>query len=145
VPVISSENRPYLPAALLPGGTVVSNKAFTLPGGELWPLAIICSRINLAWVAAVCARMRTDYSYTNTLGWNTLPVPTLTEKNKVDLIAELYDPEKMPADLSDAHQRNDEVLDRLYIGRRFRNDTERLEKLFELYVTSTVSKQRQPA
>ncbi len=78
-------------------------------------------------------------------------LPELTEKNKADLtrcaedillareahwpatIAELYDPEKMPADLRAAHERNDEVLERIYIGRRFRNDTERLEKLFELY------------
>jgi len=48
-------------------------------------------------------------------------------------IADLYDPDKMPADLREAHERNDEVLERIYIGRRFRNDTERLEKLFELY------------
>ena len=48
-------------------------------------------------------------------------------------IADLYDPEKMPADLREAHERNDEVLERIYIGRRFKNDTERLEKLFELY------------
>ena len=158
VPVISSENRPYLPAALLPSGTVVSNKAFTLQGGELWPLAIICSRLNLTWVAAVCARMRTDYSYTNTLGWNTFPVPTLTEKNKADLtrsaeymllareahfpatIADLYDPDAMPDNLRAAHERNDEVLERIYIGRRFKNDTERLEKLFELYTKMTKTK-----
>jgi hypothetical protein len=155
VPVISSENRPFLPADLLPRETVVSNKAFTLAGNELWPLAIICSRINLTWVAAVCARMRTDYSYTNTLGWNTFPVPLLTEQNKADLtqcaenillareahfpatIADLYDPEAMPANLRAAHERNDEVLERIYIGRRFKNDTERLEKLFELYTKMT--------
>ncbi len=157
VPVISSESRPYLPVDLLPGGTVVSNKAFTLSGEELWPLAIIGSRLNLAWVAAVCARMRTDYSYTNTLGWNTFPVPTLTEKNKTDLtrcaedillarehhfpatIADLYNPENMPTDLRAAHDRNDEVLERIYIGRRFKNDTERLEKLFDLYTKMTAS------
>ncbi|MEX0742059.1 MAG: type IIL restriction-modification enzyme MmeI [Phycisphaeraceae bacterium] len=52
-------------------------------------------------------------------------------------IAELYDPEKMPADLREAHERNDEVLERIYIGRRFRNDTERLEQLFELYTQMT--------
>jgi hypothetical protein len=52
-------------------------------------------------------------------------------------IAEMYDPEKMPADLHEAHERNDEVLERIYIGRRFRNDTERLEKLFELYIKMT--------
>lgn len=152
VPVISSENRPYLPADVLPAGTVVSNKAFTLSGNQLWPFALICSRMNLAWVGAVCARMRTDFSYTNTLGWNTFPVSKLTDKNKEDLtrcaedillarevhfpatIADLYDPENMPEDLRRAHDRNDEVLERIYIGRRFKNDTERLEKLFELYM-----------
>ena len=155
VPVISSENRPYLPADVLKAGTVVSNKAFSFSGSPLWPFAMICSAMNIAWVGAVCARMRTDFSYTNTLGWNTFPVPRLTEKNKEDLthcaedillareahfpatIADLYDPDKMPADLRAAHDRNDETLERIYIGRRFRNDTERLEKLFELYTKMT--------
>lgn len=54
-------------------------------------------------------------------------------------IADLYDPEEMPQDLRLAHERNDEVLERIYIGRRFRNDTERLEKLFELYTKMTAS------
>ena len=48
-------------------------------------------------------------------------------------IADLYDPDAMPEDLRTAHERNDEVLERIYIGRWFKNDTERLEKLFELY------------
>ncbi len=48
-------------------------------------------------------------------------------------ITDLYDPEKMPANLRAAHECNDKTLERIYIGRRFRNDTERLEKLFELY------------
>lgn len=158
VPVISSENRPYLPADLLPAGTVVSNKAFTFPANDLWSFAAICSKLNIVWVGAVCARMRTDFSYTNTLGWNTFPVPTLTEKNKADLtacaedillareahfpatIADLYDPEKMPENLRAAHDRNDEVLERIYIGRRFKNDTERLEKLFDMYTKMTSKK-----
>jgi hypothetical protein len=54
----------------------------------------------------------------------------------------------MPADLREAHERNDEVLERIYIGRRFRNDTERLEKLFELYTKMAASpgaaKKRKP-
>jgi len=54
-------------------------------------------------------------------------------------IADLYDADKMPADLRAAHERNDEVLERIYIGRRFRNDTERLEKLFDLYTRMTAS------
>src|SRR3546814_9478925 len=85
-------------------------------------------------------------------------LPKPTEQNKVDLtrcaedillareahfpktIAELYDPEKMPENLRHAHDRNDEVLERIYIGRRFKNDTERLEKLFELYTKMTSAK-----
>jgi hypothetical protein len=100
------------------------------------------------------------FSYGNKLGWNTFPVPTLTEKNKADLtrsaedillareayfpatIADLYDPEKMPTDLREAHERNDAMLERIYIGRRFRNDTERLEKLFELYTKMTADRKR---
>ena len=99
------------------------------------------------------------FSYSNTLGWNTFPLPALTEKNKADLtrcaedillareahfpatIADLYDPEKMPDNLRAAQDRNDEVLERIYIGRRFKNDTERLEKLFELYTAMTLKTQ----
>ncbi len=57
-------------------------------------------------------------------------------------MAELYDPDRMPTVLREAHERNDEVLERIYIGRRFRNDTERLEKLFELYTKMTADKKR---
>ena len=53
-------------------------------------------------------------------------------------IADLSDPEAMPEGLRRAHEENDEVLERIYIGRRFRNDAERLEKLFELYTKMTV-------
>ena len=155
VPVVSSENRPYLPVVLLKPGTIVSNKAFSVRMDVPWLFSLLCSKVNVVWVGAICARMRTDFSYTNTLGWNTFPVPTLTEKNKVDLsrsaenillareahfpktIADLYDPEKMPDNLRQAHAENDEVLERIYIGRRFRNDTERLEKLFDMYTKMT--------
>lgn len=151
VPVTSSENREYLPADILPPVVAISNLAFGMPCVDLYAFSVVVSRMMLLWVATVCARMRTDYRFTNTLCWNTFPVPTLTEKNKTDLtrcaenillarehhfpatIADLYDPEKMPADLRAAHEHNDEVLERIYIGRRFKNDTERLEKLFDLY------------
>jgi hypothetical protein len=59
-------------------------------------------------------------------------------------IADLYDPEKMPADLRAAHDRNDETLERIYLGRRFKNDTERLEKLFELYTKMTAAEKAAP-
>ena len=151
VPSVSSETREYLPCGYEPAGTVVSNAAFALYDAPLWNLALVASRLHLVWIATVCGKLETRYRYSNTLGLNTFPVPTLTEKNKADLtrcaenillvrehhfpatIADLYDPVAMPADLRAAHERNDEVLERIYIGRRFKNDTERLEKLFDLY------------
>ena len=157
VPSVSSEVRQYLPVGLIDSNSVVSNLAFALYDAPLWNLALIASRLHLVWIATVCGKLETRYRYSNTLGWNTFPVPTLTEKNKADLtrcaedillarerhfpatIADLYDPEKMPADLRAAHERNDEVLERIYIGRRFKNDTERLEKLFDLYTKMTAS------
>lgn len=157
VPIVSSENRPYLPVGLVGPRAVVHNKAFALYDAPLWNMALIASRMHIAWIGTVCGRLEMRFSYSNTLGWNTFPVPTLTDKNKADLtrcaehillareayfpatIADLYDPERMPADLRDAHEHNDEVLERIYIGRRFRNDTERLEKLFELYTKMTAT------
>lgn len=158
VPRHSSENRPYLPFTMGKKGDIVADSAFAFYGCPLWNVALFASRLHLVWVAAVCGKLKTDFRYSNTLGWNTFPIPILTEKNKADLnrcaedillareahfpatIAELYDSGQMPANLLEAHQRNDEVLERIYIGRRFRNDTERLEKLFELYIKMTNSK-----
>ncbi len=155
VPSVSSETREYLPAGFEPSGTLVSNLAFALYDAPIWNMALIASRIHLVWIATVCGKMKTDYRYSNTLGWNTFPVPKLTEKNKADLtrcaedillareahfpatIADLYKPDAMPENLRAAHDRNDETLERIYIGRRFRNDTERLEKLFEMYTKMT--------
>jgi hypothetical protein len=155
LPGVSSEGRQYLPVGLLDNHSTISNLAFALYDAPLWNMALIASRLHLVWIATVCGKMKTDFRYSNTLGWNTFPIPLLTEKNKADLslcakeillmreanfpatIADLYNPHNMPADLREAHERNDEVLERIYIGRRFRNDTERLEKLFELYTKMT--------
>lgn len=157
VAAISSENRPNLPCGLIDNQTTINNKNYALYDAPLWNLALIASRLHWVWIGTVCVRLEMRFSYSNTLGWNTFPVPMLTEKNKADLtrcaedillareahfpatIADLYDPDAMPADLREAHERNDEVLERIYIGRRFRNDTERLEKLFELYTKMTAS------
>lgn len=163
VPGVSSENRPYLPVGLLGADAILSNRNFALYDAPLWNIALIASRLHWVWIGTVCVRMRTDFSYSNTLGWNTFPVPLLTEQNKADLtrcaedillareahfpatIADLYDPETMPDNLRHAHERNDEVLERIYIGRRFKNDTERLEKLFELYTKMTAADKAKPA
>ena len=155
VPRVSSERRPYLPVGLLDRNAVVADSAFALYDAPLWNMAVIASRLHLVWVAAVCGKLKTDYRYSNTLGWNTFPSPKLTEKNMADLseaasqilmarehyypatIGDMYDPDRFETNfplLREAHDRNDEIIERIYVGRRFRNDTERLERLFALYV-----------
>ncbi|MCX5963042.1 MAG: lactate dehydrogenase [Cyanobacteria bacterium] len=158
VPRVSSENREFLPVGLVQDGTIIGDRNFALYDAPLWNMALIASRLHWVWIGTVCVRMRTDFSYSNTLGWNTFPVPTLTDQNKTDLtrcaedillarehyfpatIAEMYDRDRMDSEfplVRAAHERNDEIIERIYIGRRFKNDTERLEKLFELYTKMT--------
>jgi len=153
----SSEEREYIPADILDEGNIITNAAYAVYGPSIWELAIVISRLHMVWVATVCGKLETRLRYSSSLGWNTFPLPQLTDKNKNDLaksaedillarehhfpstIADLYDPEHMPEDLRQAHERNDEVLERIYIGRRFKNDTERLEKLFDLYTKMSES------
>lgn len=162
VPGVSSERREYLPVGLVDRYTTLTNLAFGLYDAPLWNFSLIASRLHLAWIATVCGKLETRYRYSNTLGWNTFPVPKLTEKNKADLtrcaeeillarehyfpatIADMYDPDRMDEEfplVRQAHELNDETLERIYIGRRFKNDTERLEKLFDLYTRMTKSKE----
>jgi len=158
VPQVSSERREYLPVGFLDSQLVITHLAHAIYDPTLVDFSILSSKLHLVWVATICGKLETRLRYASNLGWNTFPVPTLTEQNKTDLtrcaedillareahfpatIADLYDPEAMPANLREAHERNDETLERIYIGRRFKNDTERLEKLFELYTQMTAGK-----
>jgi hypothetical protein len=151
VPSVSSENRPYLPVDRVGADVIVSNLSFALYDAPEWCLALIASRLHLVWIGTVCGRLESRFRYSNTLGWNTFPVPRFTEDQLEALnasarailktrymhhpktIAQLYDPDDMPDDLREVHRQNDELLETMYIGRPFRNDTERLERLFKLY------------
>ncbi|AWI09765.1 class I SAM-dependent DNA methyltransferase [Ereboglobus luteus] len=148
---VSSEKRPYLPVDLLNADVIVSDLLFAIYDAPLWNMSLIMSRMHIVWIGTVCGKMKTDFRYSNTLGWNTFPVPRLTEINKKELtccaenillareshypatIADLYDPDQMPKNLKFAHEANDEVVERIYIGRKFKNDSERLEILFRNY------------
>jgi hypothetical protein len=153
---------PFVPADLRRSGYVSNHNAFTVYGINLHAFAIVVSSLHRVWADTVAGRIGNGTRYGNTVVYNTFPLPRLTERNKADLtrcaedillareahfpatIADLYDPETMPADLRAAHERNDEVLERIYIGRRFRNDTERLEKLFELYTKMVANNAAKP-
>jgi hypothetical protein len=147
----SSERREVLPCDRRPADTVASNLCFVIHDGPDWVIALITSRLHLTWIAAVCGKLEARYRYSSTLGWHTFPVPKFSAEEHEALsasarailrvryahypatIAELYDPKKMPPDLRSAHAANDELVETMYIGRSFRNDTERLETLFKLY------------
>ena len=151
IPSVTSERRPNLPFERVGADTIASNLNFALYDAPDWCMALIASRLHLVWIGTVCGKLKSDFRYSNTLGWNTFPVPKFTEDQLAALtksamailrcrlthhpktIADLYDPDKMPDDLRAAHKANDDLLEGMYIGRPFRNDTERLEHLFKLY------------
>lgn len=153
----SSERREVLPCDYLGPETIASNLCFVIHDGPEWTLSIIMSRLHLSWISGVCGKLEARYRYSSSLGWHTFPVPNLSDGQLDKLsasarrilkcryshypatIAQLYDPEKMPDDLREAHRDNDELLETMYIGRPFRNDTERLETLFKLYAAKTKS------
>ena len=148
----------YIPAALRTQGFVSSHTAYMIYGYAPVEFSLILSRLMKVWTEAIGGRLGNGMRYSNTIVYNTFPVPTLTDKNRADLrrcaenimlsreahfpkaIADLYGLDEIPSNLEEAHDRNDEVIERIYIGRKFRNDTERLEKLFELYGKMTTAK-----
>lgn len=151
IPRVTSERRPYLPFERMGNDTIASDSNFALYDAPDWCMALIASRLHLVWIGTVCGKLKSDFRYSNTLGWNTFPAPKFTDDQLAALtksamailrcrlthhpktIADLYDPDKMPDDLRAAHKANDDLLESMYIGRPFRNDTERLEHLFKLY------------
>jgi len=152
----------FVPVDIKKMGFVSNHNAFVVYGRPLVEFSIIASSIHRVWAEAIAGRLGNGIRYGNTVVYNTFPVPILTEQNKADLsacaegillarevqfpatIADLYDPNNMPENLRLAHDRNDEVLERIYVGRRFKNDTERLEKLFELYTKMIAAEKTKP-
>jgi hypothetical protein len=158
VPQVSSETREYIPSGIFGSDLVVTHKAHAIFAPTIVDIAVFNSRLHFIWAKTLSGRLGNGLSYSSNLSWNTFPVPLLTGQNKTDLtrcaedillarehyfpatIADMYDPDRMDSEfplVRQAHDRNDEVLERIYIGRRFKNDTERLEKLFELYTKMT--------
>jgi N-6 DNA Methylase len=151
VPRVASERRQYIPVGLMAADVIISDNAYAVYQASDYIFSILSSKLHAVWLSAVGGHMKTDYRYSNTLVYNTFPIPTLSADQRASLeahaveilgtresypgktIAWLYDPETMPADLLKTHLALDDTLEHIYIGRRFKNDTERLEQLFRLY------------
>jgi hypothetical protein len=151
VPQITSERRHYITAGFIEAGSVITNLAFAVYGADPYIFSIISSRLHYVWGASVGGRFKMDPRYSNTLVYDTFPIPGLSDQQKASLedfavqilgareahpgktISWLYDPDNMPSDLMEAHKALDDALETIYIGRPFASDAERLEHLFKLY------------
>lgn len=163
VPQVSSERRHYIPIGLVDRTTIITHLAFAIYEPNMSAFAILNSRAHNIWVRAICGQLETRIRYSTTLGYNTFPVPTLSphqyeeleghgweiisarEKYPGRTIAWLYDPDTMPTELLDAHRALDDTLEKIYAGRPFKNDAERLEHLFKLYAEMTSGKLKEVA
>lgn len=151
LPGTSSERREYIPTGYLGKEFVVNNLAFAIFDVEPHLMSILTSKIHMTWVRLVAGRLKSDYRYSSAICYNTFPFPSISNQRKEELtqfafrileerekypektLAQLYDPDKMPEGLREAHRLNDEAVERCYRSTPFNSDEERLEYLFKLY------------
>ncbi|MFO0887501.1 MAG: DNA methyltransferase [Candidatus Saccharimonadales bacterium] len=153
IPIVSSENREYIPSDLLPGDSIIISSAAAIYDPEPYVFGVISSKMHMLWVRRTAGRLANRIRYLSGLCYNTFPFPNVTEKQKrmiennvyeiLDIrekypeknLAALYDPEKMPADLRTAHNDLDKVIEICYRTKPFESAEERLAYLFKLYET----------
>lgn len=150
IPSVSSENRFYIPMGIVDSNVILSNLIYGIYDAEVYLLGVLMSRMHMTWVKAVAGRLKTDYRYTAGLCYNTFPLPEISNRRKNEIqdatleildireeigysLADLYNADKMPKLLKDAHEKLDGIVDRAYRKRDFENDEERLSVLLNLY------------
>ena len=158
VPGVSSERRKYVPVGLLDKNVVISNAAFAIYNATSLVFGIVSSKMHIVWMKTTGGRLKMDYRYSPTLCYNTFPFPKISDEKKKEIesaaenvlitreyypektLAELYDPDKMPQDLREAHAKLDDIVESCYPGYPFASDEARLECLFKLYEKMTATK-----
>ena len=151
VPCHSSENRDYIPLGFLIDGTISNNANLMIPNATLYEFGILTSAMHNDWMRTVAGRLESRYRYSGTIVYNNFPWPEADEAEKARIaalaedilliradypdqtLAQLYDPDKMPLPLKEAHLRLDTAVDRLYRTKPFSDGMERVEFLFDLY------------
>ncbi|MDT0294183.1 class I SAM-dependent DNA methyltransferase [Mesonia ostreae] len=151
IPRHSSERREYIPIGLFDESTIIADSALAIYDAEPWIFGVISSKMHMAWVRAIGGKLKTDYRYSAKICYNTFPFPTISKVRKAQIeenvfavleerekhpektMAQLYDPDKMPAGLRQAHKDLDAAVERCYRLKPFENDTQRLEYLFKEY------------
>ena len=150
IPEVSSENREYIPMAMLPPTVIASNKLQIIPGAPLYYFGILTSAMHMAWMRVVAGRLESRYSYAPAV-YNSFPWPEMTDNQRMAIeraaqgvldaresfadksLEDLYDTDSMPPALRRAHDTLDKAVDRLYRRSGFRFERERVELLFQLF------------
>lgn len=151
IPCVTSEQRKYIPIDFIEEGPVIYASAQAIYDPPNFIFSIVNSVMHTIWIKAVCGSLETRIRYSSSLGYNTFPFPTITDTQKQELekhvyrileerekhsektLAQLYDPDKMPDGLREAHHQNDLAIERCYRSQPFESDEERLEYLFKMY------------
>lgn len=151
LPVVSSENRRYIPIDYLSVDIIPGNKLFTMQNASLYHFGIMTSNVHMAWMRAVCGRLEMRYSYSNTIVYNNFPWPTVNPEQEAEIsrtaqaildarnlypdcsLADLYDEVTMPVELRRAHQANDKAVMRAYGLPLTTTESEAVAHLFKLY------------
>ena len=151
IPKVSSQNRRYIPMDYLDGEIIPGDKLFTMPNASFYEFGVLMSNVHMAWMRAVCGRLKSDYSYSNTIVYNNFPWPVVTEKNREQIeksaqeilkartlypssnLAALYDPLTMPAELRRAHTANDKTVMAAYGFSTKMTEADCVGELMKLY------------
>ena len=152
IPRHSSENRRYIPFGFLSSDIVVNDAVQIIPNAELYHFAIMMSNVHMAWVRAVCGRIKSDYRYSKDVVYNNFPWPTPTDAQKAKIeqtaqaildaralypdcsLADLYDEVTMPPELRKAHQQNDKAVMQAYgFWGKLNTETECVAELMKMY------------
>ena len=149
IPIVSSENRPYIPIGFIGEDTVVSNLAFTIFNCPTWVFGVVSSRMHMAWIRTVCGALETRLRYSTTLGYNTFifpEIPEIKQRQIEALVMEILSAREehcdkslgqlysaLPPNLISLHGYLDDCIDQCYKEQPFVSDIERVRLLFELY------------
>ena len=152
LPKVSSENRKYIPIDYLTSNIIPGDKLFCMQEASLYHFGVLTSNVHMAWMRAVCGRLKSDYSYSNTIVYNNFPWPNPTEEQKAKIeqtaqaildarakypdssLADLYDELTMPVELRKAHQDNDRAVMQAYgFNVKMMTESQCVAELFKLY------------
>lgn len=155
IPRVSSERRKYIPFGFVDSDTVVIDSAQAIYTPSMFIFGVISSLMHILWVKATSGSLESRIRYSSALSYNNFPLPKVSENKKEEIseyvvnvlherelhsektLAQLYDPDKMPSGLREAHHQLDLAIERCYRVKPFESDEERLEYLFKLYEEMT--------